>query len=135
MPAGQRALAAASALVCALLLAGSLRRPPPDASCPLPGELRARGGHSAEVGCSAQRDVRPLRGPARLLFGQPLDPNREDARALEALPGIGPARARAIVRERERRPFRTLRDLDRVPGIGPSTLEALAGLVAVGRAP
>ncbi len=72
-----------------------------------------------------------LRGPPRLLFGLSIDPNRADLKTLEALPGIGPARALAIVREREQRRFLSLGDLERVRGIGPRTVERLAGLVAV----
>jgi Holliday junction resolvasome RuvABC DNA-binding subunit len=67
-----------------------------------------------------------LRGPARLLFGLAIDPNRADARTLEVLPGIGPARAAAIVAERERRPFADVVDLERVAGIGPKTRGRLA---------
>jgi hypothetical protein len=74
----------------------------------------------------------PAQGAARLLWGLPLDLNREDVRALEALPGIGPNRARAIV---GRRPLCTLADLDRVSGIGPVTLRRIAGKVSVGGSP
>jgi hypothetical protein len=74
----------------------------------------------------------PEHGAARLLWGLPLDLNREAARDLEALPGIGPGRARAIVTGR---PFCTVEDLDRVPGIGPATLRGLAGRVRVEPAP
>lgn len=60
----------------------------------------------------------------------PIDVNRSSAGELEALPGIGPATAAAIVTERERNgPFASFEDLDRVPGIGPAKLEALSGLV------
>lgn len=56
-----------------------------------------------------------------------LDPNRAPATDLRRLPGIGPARARAIVREREvAGPYHGAEDLQRVPGIGPRTLEAMA---------
>ena len=86
-----------------------------------------------EIACLAPpagaEDV--VRGPTRLLIGLSIDPNRADLPTLEALPGIGPARALAIVRERDRRPFDRLSDLARVPGIGPRTVERLAGLVAV----
>jgi hypothetical protein len=68
----------------------------------------------------------PRTGAARLLWGLPLDLNREDARSLEALPGIGPTRARAITAAR---PFCRPSELDRVPGIGPLTLRRLAGQV------
>ena len=49
---------------------------------------------------------------------------------LEALPGIGPAKASAIIQHRETSgPFASLQDLDAVPGIGPATLNNLAPLV------
>lgn len=74
----------------------------------------------------------PERGAARLLWEEPLDLNREDAAAFEALAGIGPMRARAIVRAR---PFCRVADLDRVPGIGPRTLGRLRTRIAVADPP
>lgn len=56
--------------------------------------------------------------------------NTASAEALAALPGIGPARAAAIVDSRLREgPFRRVEDLRRVPGIGPRTVERLRNLV------
>ena len=80
----------------------------------------------------APRGEPPARGAARLLWDLPLDLNREHARDLEALPGIGPGRARAIVGGR---PYCAVADLERVRGIGPATLRALAGRVSVGPSP
>jgi competence protein ComEA len=49
---------------------------------------------------------------------------------LATLPGIGPARAEAIVQSRVRSgPFRRIEDLQRVSGIGPQTVERLRNLV------
>jgi len=45
---------------------------------------------------------------------------------LEAVPGIGPARAAAIVAGRGEGPYRELADLARVRGIGPVTLRRSA---------
>ena len=70
----------------------------------------------------------PEAGAARLLFGLRLDLNREPPDQLEALPGIGPARARAIAAGR---PHCTVAELTRVPGIGPVTLSRVAGFVEV----
>lgn len=58
--------------------------------------------------------------------------NNATAVELEELPGIGPARAGAIVREREKNgPFRQVEDLARVSGIGSKTVEALREYVTV----
>jgi competence protein ComEA len=60
----------------------------------------------------------------------PVDINRATASELDALPGVGPATAAAIVTERERNgPFVGVDDLDRVPGIGPAKLAAIRDLV------
>jgi competence protein ComEC len=68
-----------------------------------------------------------------LLDPPPLDLNCATARQLESLPGIGPARAAAIVEFRtDYGPFVEMSDLLSVPGIGEGTLEALSGLVFVG---
>lgn len=62
----------------------------------------------------------------------PLDLNTAGAAELDRLPGIGPARAAAIVRERQAGGrFATVGDLARVPGIGPAALARLKGLVTV----
>lgn len=55
--------------------------------------------------------------------------NTASLASLETLPGIGPAKAAAIIAER---PFSTVEELERVPGIGPKTLANIAPLVKVG---
>lgn len=51
---------------------------------------------------------------------------------LAQLPGIGPARAAAIVADRKRHgPYGSVEDLGRVPGIGPVTIERLRSRVRV----
>jgi competence protein ComEA len=63
----------------------------------------------------------PIAAPQLLI-----DVNTAPIGVLNALPGIGPARAQAIVDERSKRPFESLQDLDRrVVGIGPATIRAL----------
>jgi competence protein ComEA len=62
----------------------------------------------------------------------PVDLNTASPEALDALPGVGPATAAAIVRDRdEHGPFRSVDDLARVRGIGPAKLEQLRDLVSV----
>jgi len=67
-----------------------------------------------------------------LLFGERLDINRASPVALEALPAIGPRRAEAIVKEREKRHFDEVADLVRVRGIGRGTMEGIRSWVEVG---
>lgn len=60
----------------------------------------------------------------------PVDLNRATASELDALPGVGPATAAAIVDHRDANgPFGSVDDLEAVRGIGPAKLEALRGLV------
>ena len=64
--------------------------------------------------------------------GEPIDLNTADLAALDSLPGIGPATARAILEERTRRGgFRSTRDLLRVPGIGEGRFARLKDRVRV----
>ena len=66
-------------------------------------------------------------GQAAGASGGPIDLNRADAAALETLPGIGPARAEAIIEHRETHgPFAEPGDLREVPGIGEATFQRLA---------
>ena len=55
---------------------------------------------------------------------------------LETLPGIGPARSRAIIAYREQNgPYIAVEEITAVSGIGQGTLDSLRGLVTVGNAP
>ncbi len=70
--------------------------------------------------------------PEQWSDGSLLRLNQASAAQLNALPGIGPARARAIVAFRDSvGPFRDLADLRRVPGLTRAVVEGLAGRVAV----
>ncbi|GFN30298.1 ComEA family DNA-binding protein [Paenibacillus xylaniclasticus] len=59
-----------------------------------------------------------------------LDLNRATAEQLDMLPGIGPAKAAAIINDRETSGlFKSVDDLVRVKGIGPAIVEKLRDLV------
>jgi competence protein ComEA len=65
--------------------------------------------------------------PAKLkVLSIPVSVNSATAEELDALPGIGPKTARAIVEFREKYgKFSSPEDLLQVPGIGPKKLAAL----------
>ena len=64
--------------------------------------------------------------PDSLLPGEVIDLNAADAYDLDRLPGIGPAKAEAILAYRaEHGPFQSVDDLLAVSGIGEVTLEDL----------
>jgi competence protein ComEA len=62
----------------------------------------------------------------------PVDLNRAERAELEQVPGIGPALAREITDDRQRRGgFRSVEELRRVKGIGPATLDKVRPFVRV----
>jgi competence protein ComEA len=78
------------------------------------------------------REVRAER-LERMRVVLPLDLNRATVEELAELPFIGPARASAIVEERERRRrFQYVEELRGVIGIGPIIFDAIRDLVTVG---
>jgi competence protein ComEA len=90
---------------------------------PVPVDIVAVAGHSGG-GQGVDGGPSP---PA-----EPLDLNAADLAALDSLPGVGPATARAILEERARRGgFRSTRDLLRVPGIGEGRFARLKDRVRV----
>lgn len=61
-----------------------------------------------------------------------LDLNRANAKALQALPGVGPATSASIVADRNKRgAFGSVEALQRVKGIGPAKLKAIRPFVYV----
>jgi competence protein ComEA len=76
----------------------------------------------AGAGTAAGDGLRPLEeGPPSEAEDSRININEADVDELAQLPGIGPARAEAIIAERERRRFRRVEDILRVPGIGRKT--------------
>jgi competence protein ComEA len=64
--------------------------------------------------------------------GERIDLNRAGVAELMRLPGVGRARAEAIVAHRQRSPFRTPSDVVQVKGIGPAWLERNRAHLAAG---
>jgi competence protein ComEA len=82
--------------------------------------------------CNADTAARPPRCPAVPLTPAPLNINTATASELDALPGIGPAKAAAILRYREERgPFTDTEDLTLVPGFGPALVARLESQISV----
>lgn len=117
-----------------LAASGSRCRHDPRAASNAPvsaGDIAFVGRGEGRV-CEVQ--VEPLSGARRLALGVPIDVNSATESDLLALRGIGPARARSIILERqENGPFTSVEDLRRVHGIGPVMVERLSPqVVAVG---
>lgn len=71
-----------------------------------------------------------------LLLGHHVNLNCAEAAQLEVLPGIGPALAARIVRDRERRGFfPSVSAIERVVGIGPALRHRMTPFVMVGACP
>jgi competence protein ComEA len=63
---------------------------------------------------------------------QSVNVNTASVSELDGLPGIGPARAAAILQEREARgSFASVEELSRVPGLGPAAIARLRDRVVV----
>ena len=62
----------------------------------------------------------------------PVDLNTADLKALEALPGVGPATAKKIIAAR---PFQSVDDLSKIKGMTKTKIAALKDKVTVGAAP
>jgi competence ComEA-like helix-hairpin-helix protein len=103
---------------------------------PGPGALSAGTGGPSNGGplaplSATTTGLLPGPPPASPL-GERLNLNTANAAALDALPGIGPARAASIVQYRAQHgPFQTVDDLRQIPGIGDAAVARLRDHVAV----
>jgi competence protein ComEA len=89
-----------------------------------------RRGEGSEPGVAGGSGGGPI-GPSAPV-GEPIDLNSATVAQLDALPGIGPATAQAIVAYRAQRgSFRSVDELLEVRGIGEARLEQLRPLVRV----
>lgn len=71
--------------------------------------------------------MKKMQAREMVVLGIPLDPNRLGVDDWDSLPGIGPALALQIVRDRQNNgDFKSLNDLQRVPGIGEGKIRQLA---------
>ncbi len=132
----ERAAAAISAVLLSLMAlrcrsvsgAGQVLRQSAPASAALPDPSGPAAARSAPSEAPAEEAAPAAPSPAL-----PVDLNAASLEELSALPGIGPARAKAILDWREENgPFRYIEDLVQVPGIGEGTLAKLEGYVTVG---
>jgi competence ComEA-like helix-hairpin-helix protein len=108
-----------------------------------PGLLATIGPHVTFSGGQGARASGQFARPSPHLGGAPTAPppagppprlnlNSASVSELDGLPGIGPARAAAILQEREARgPFTSVEALSRVPGLGPSAIARLRDRVVV----
>lgn len=57
--------------------------------------------------------------------------NTASSQQLQQLPGIGAAKAKAIIKHRESKPFKSVDDLSKVKGIGTALLSKIKNRVVV----
>lgn len=107
----------AGAALVRLIVAPAPAQGPLDGRASITDSLLAAGDSALEEKASRGRPFEP---------DETIDPNVAGEIELDRLPGIGPARALQIVREREESgPFASVEDLVRVPGIGAASIERI----------
>ena len=80
----------------------------------------------------AEPAAEPAGEPSSSSLAGPIDLNTATAAQLDALPGVGPSTAAAIIAYRDQHgPFQAVDELGGVRGIGPAKLDALRGQVTV----
>lgn len=120
---GLAADADVDALNLAALVSDGDRIYVPRVGQPVPAVVGPQGGGATAAGNGATASAVPA---------GPVDLNRATAEDLDALPGVGPSTAAAIIAYRdENGPFGSVDDLLDVRGIGPAKLDAMRSLVMV----
>lgn len=86
----------------------------------------------SDASSAAQPETADTQQPDSLLEGERIPVNTADVYELDRLPGIGPAKAQAIVTYREEHgPFQSTDQLLEVSGIGQATLEGLLDYITL----
>ena len=94
---------------------------------PIPLRFPAQGEEVAEAPSSGVTQTSGADATAALV-----NINTASAEELQALPGVGPATAAAIVEERERNgPFASPEDIMRVSGIGEKKYQKMQAMICV----
>ena len=132
-PSERRSLALATVLVVLATAARLLLAPGPTDYAWTP----AGASREAETIADARRAVadtlaEEAEASRPLAPGERIDLNRASAVQLQRLPGVGPARAAAILRaRREGGPFGSVEDLGLIPGVGPGLIERWRPVIAL----
>jgi competence protein ComEA len=93
---------------------------------------RPRATGTAEIAAGSRARRSPASDPPTATDPRPLDLNAASVEQIARLPGIGPALARRIVEERDRRGrFDSAGSLRGVLGLGPKKLAAVRDLITV----
>ena len=99
---------------------------------PIAGQPTALGSSVASGAAAVPGAPAPLSGSVKPKAGEVLDLNTATVAQLDALPGVGPVTAAAIVAWRQSNgKFTSVDQLADVDGIGPARLEKLRALVRV----
>jgi competence ComEA-like helix-hairpin-helix protein len=87
--------------------------------------------HPIEISLPPAPEPQNETNPAEL--PQKIDINRAEAWLLEALPGIGPSKAQAIIAYRQQNGgFKHIIEITEVEGIGPAIYEEIKDLITAG---
>jgi competence protein ComEA len=97
----------------------------PAAATPHPSEVEKKPAQAPAAVEKAAAKASTAKAPTG-----PIDLNIADQKALESLPGIGPATATEIMKGR---PYTSVDDLGRVKGMSKGKIEKLKGMVTVGK--